>query len=96
VDYEILHFVQGYTGPTAVGVQHEMDGPKDLELALYVAGFAASVANRSPWNAAAAALGALGAMVELHSPPSFLYGLLVTEGSLGAIQVDMLGYSAYF
>jgi hypothetical protein len=96
VDYEILHFVQGYIGRTAVGVQHEMDGPKDLELALYVAGFAAAVANHSPWNAAAAALGALGAMVELHSPPSFLYGLLVTEGSLGAIQVDMLGYSAYF
>lgn len=62
----------------------------------YVAGFAVAVANRSPWHAAAATLGALATMKELHSPPSFLYGLLVTEGSLGRIQIDMLGYSQYF
>ncbi len=37
-----------------------------------------------------------GTMVELRSFPSILYGLLVTEGSLGSIQIDMLGYSQYF
>jgi pimeloyl-ACP methyl ester carboxylesterase len=96
VDYEILNFVQGFIGRTAIGVQREMDGPKDLSLALSVTSFAASVANRNPWGAAAAGLRFFGTMVELHSFPSILYGLLVTEGSFGRIQIDMLGYNQYF
>lgn len=96
VDYEILNFVQGFIGMTAIGVQSEMDGPRDLNLALSVTFFAASVANRNPWGAAAAGLRFFGTMVELHSFPSILYGLLVTEGSLGGIQIDMLGYNDYF
>jgi hypothetical protein len=35
-------------------------------------------------------------MKELHSMPSVLYGLLVTESSFGRITIDMLGYNAYF
>ena len=35
-------------------------------------------------------------MKELHSFPSIFYGLLVTEGSLGSFQIDMLGYTQYF
>jgi pimeloyl-ACP methyl ester carboxylesterase len=96
VDHEILNFVQGFIGRTAIGVQREMDGPRDLSLALSVSAFAASVANRNPWGAAAAGLRFFGTMVELHSFPSIFYGLLVTEGSLGSIQIDMLGYSQYF
>jgi hypothetical protein len=95
VDYEILNFVQGFIGRTAIGVQREMDGHNDLELAIYVTGFAAAVVNRNPWHAAAAALSVLDTMVELHSPASILYGLLVTESSLGGIRIDMLGYSTF-
>ena len=95
VDYEILNFVQGFIGRTAIGVQQEMDGHNDLELAMYVTGFAAAVVNRNPWHAAAAALSALDTMVELHSPSSILYGLLVTKGSLRGIRIDMLGYSTF-
>jgi hypothetical protein len=73
-----------------------MDGPKDLSLALSVTSFAAAVANRNPWGAAAAGLRFFGTMVELHSFPSILYGLLVTEGSFGHIQIEMLGYNQYF
>jgi hypothetical protein len=91
VDYDILTFVQGFIGRTALGIQHELDGPKDLELALYVAAFGTAVAARSPWEAAAAALGAIDIMIGLHSHPSILHGLLVTEGILSA-QIDMLGY----
>jgi hypothetical protein len=91
VDYDILTFVQGFIGRTAIGIPHELDGPKDLELALYVAAFGTAVAARSPWEAAAAVLGAIDIMVGLHSHPSILHGLLVTEGILSA-QVDMLGY----
>jgi hypothetical protein len=96
VDYDILTFVQKYIGRTAIGVQREMDGPKDFDLALSVAAFSASVANRNPWGAAAAGLRFFSTMVELHLPPSILYGLLVTESSLGRIQIDMLGYNEYF
>jgi hypothetical protein len=96
VDHEILNFVQGFIGRTAIGVQDEMDGPRDFDLALSVVSFAASVANRNPWGAAAAGLQFFGTMVELHSFPSILYGLLVTESSLGRIQIDMLGYTEYF
>ncbi len=88
--------MQGSIGRTAIGVQGEMDGPRDLNLALSVASFAASVVNRNPWGAAAAGLRFFGTMVELHSFPSILYGLLVTEGSLSSIQIDMLGYNDYF
>ena len=96
VDYELLTFVQESIRRTAIGVQKEMDGPKDLDLALSVAAFAASVANRNPWGAAAVGLHFLGTMKELHSFPSIFYGLLVTEGSLGSFQIDMLGYTQYF
>ena len=96
VDYDILTFVQKYIGRTAIGVQREMDGPKDFDLALSVAAFSASVANRNPWGAAAAGLRFFSTMVELHLPPSILYGLLVTESSLSRIQIDMLGYNEYF
>jgi hypothetical protein len=96
VDHEILNFVQGFIDRTAIGVQREMDGPKDLSLALSVTSFAAAVANRNPWGAAAAGLRFFSTMVELHSFPSILYGLLVTEGSFGRIQIDMLGYNQYF
>ncbi len=88
--------VPSFPGRTAIGVQREMDGPRDLSLALSVSAFAASVANRNPWGAAAAGLRFFGTMVELHSFPSILYGLLVTEGSLGSIQIDILGYNQYF
>lgn len=96
MDYELLTFVQESIRRTAIGVQKEMDGPKDLDLALSVAAFAASVANRNPWGAAAVGLHFLGTMKELHSFPSIFYGLLVTEGSLGSFQIDMLGYNQYF
>jgi pimeloyl-ACP methyl ester carboxylesterase len=96
VDHEILHFVQRFIGRTAIGIQREMDGPGDRNLALSVAAFTASVAARSPWGAAAAGLSALGTMKDLHYRPSMLYGLLVKEGSLGTIRIDMLGYSSYF
>jgi hypothetical protein len=35
-------------------------------------------------------------MIELHYMPSILYGLLVTESSLGGFTIDMLGYGTYF
>jgi hypothetical protein len=35
-------------------------------------------------------------MIELHSLPSILYGLLVTEDRFSGIQIDMLGYNQYF
>jgi hypothetical protein len=35
-------------------------------------------------------------MIELHYMPSVLYGLLVTESSLGGFTIGMLGYGTYF
>ena len=69
-------------------------GSHVLYVALSVVSFAASVANRNPWGAAAAGLQFFG--IKLHSFPSILDGLLVTESSLGRIQIDMLGYTEYF
>jgi hypothetical protein len=96
VDHEILNFVQGFIGRTAIGIQREMDGPGDLDLTLSVTAFTASVAARISWTTAAAGLYAFGTMVDLHYRPSMLYGLLVTEGRLGGFRIDMLGYSSYF
>lgn len=96
VDLDILTFVQGVIGRTALGTQREMDGPNDFDMALTFVNFAASVANRDPWGIAVSAIAQLSTMVSLHSMSSVLYGLLVTEGNLGTIQVDMLGYGEYF
>jgi|GEM_PF-4520722 len=96
VDWDILTFVQSAIGRDAVGLSHELDGPSDLELALEAASFTAASITGQTWAQVAGLLSALETMVGLHGHPSILYGLLVTEGVWGPIEVDMLGYSEYF
>jgi hypothetical protein len=85
VDWDILTYFQTQfrrldDTMAPVGLRHELDGPHDFNL---------TVADPIP-------LLSLSFMYDLHLNPSVLYGLLVTEDSLGSITIDLLGYVAYF
>jgi hypothetical protein len=98
--WDVLSQVQDLTPiPNAIGYRHtalQTPAGIDVGVALDAALLAVGIASGQTWAVAFGTGNALTYMVEAHRMNTVLYGLLVDEGPLNAIELDALGIDTYF
>jgi hypothetical protein len=96
-EFDLLSLVQDSTPiPNAIGNRYDRETPYDLQVAGASAIFAAGIVGALPFGSVLGGISAADTMRECHKTETVLYGLLVEEGALGNIVVDVLGYDAFF